>query len=91
MKVELTVIEPECDWYILTVDGKEVHTGHEIPDFVWIEVLKSAGIKVTEKRVLAHFLGVCGDECAECDKEVLVEWGQDTERELAEEFFNPDD
>jgi hypothetical protein len=35
------------DWVELTLDGKEFHKGHEVPDHVWVELLRKAGVEVS--------------------------------------------
>lgn len=31
--------------------GKEIHRGHSVPDFVWIDLLRQAGVNVTEEDI----------------------------------------
>lgn len=69
MKIEITRITPNEDWVIVAVNGKEVHAGHEVPDFVWMQLLTQAGARVTTNTVSAHSRGVCSYDCPECDRE----------------------
>lgn len=38
MKVELTTNE-SGDWSILEVNGEIVHSGHSVPDHIWLELI----------------------------------------------------
>lgn len=39
------------DWAILKVDGKIYYEGHNIPDFIWLEVIHKLGAKVSSKEI----------------------------------------
>lgn len=47
------------DWREVTVNGSEVHSGHSIPQDVWVKLLQDAGCEVTVETV---------EICAWCDK-----------------------
>lgn len=67
MKVEIIRVLPNEDWVIVNVNGEQIHAGHEIPDFVWMELLGRLGVKTKLRKVHAHDLGVCAYDCDRCD------------------------
>jgi hypothetical protein len=54
LKIEVYDCE-DGDWTEIRVDGVEFYSGHEIPDFTWIELLRKAGAEVVEEEVSADF------------------------------------
>jgi hypothetical protein len=58
MKVELLTC-PSGDWKVLLIDDKVVHSGHNIPDFVWLDTLYHANVDSIKSREIS-------DEDMEC-------------------------
>lgn len=49
------------DWVEVLLDGEVYHSGHEVPDFIWLELLQKCGATVTEEAVSDD--GECGPDC----------------------------
>lgn len=64
--------DPSGEWEELLVDGKQRYSGHQVPRYVFVDLLRELDVTVTEPA--GHFCDCTswvprGKQCAICDFE----------------------
>ena len=68
MKIKFYWWSDSGDWSAVEVDGALYHEGHDVPSFVWLELLQKLGVEVEEIDVPSNEDGIAPSRYDEVER-----------------------